>query len=129
MTGNGGTERPGGGRPGPVAMVLLVLIRIYQLTLSAFIGRSCRHLPTCSSYAMDAIRMHGAWAGFWLGFWRVLRCHPFGTHGFDPVPEVGVPRHDPMFWRYRRFGVCSGDGGTAKRDGGGDGAGAGLEKE
>jgi len=58
----------------------------------------------------------------------VLRCHPFGTHGFDPVPEVGVPRHDPMFWRYRRFGACPG-GGTEERDGGGDGAGTGLEKE
>ncbi len=112
MTKEGGKKRVGNGRPGPVAMLLLVLIRIYQLTLSAFIGRSCRHLPTCSSYAMEAIRMHGAWAGFWLGFWRVLRCHPLGTHGFDPVPETDVPRLDPVFWRYRRFGACPGGYGT-----------------
>ena len=95
-------------RPGPVAMLLLGLIRLYQLTLSAFIGRHCRHLPTCSEYAMDAIRLHGAWAGFWLGFFRVMRCHPFGTHGLDPVPEAGVPRHDLLFWRYARFGRCGG---------------------
>ena len=93
-------------RPGPVALLLLALIRLYQLTLSAFIGRSCRHLPTCSHYTQDAIRLHGAWAGFWLGFWRVLRCHPLGTHGFDPVPEEGVDRFDPLFWRYRRYGRC-----------------------
>ena len=94
-------------RTGPVAMVLLALIRLYQLTLSAFIGRHCRHLPTCSDYAMQAIRMHGAWAGFWLGFFRVMRCHPFGTHGFDPVPEEGVARFDPAFWRYARHGRCA----------------------
>ncbi len=96
-----------GRRLGPVAMLLLALIRLYQLTLSAFIGRSCRHLPTCSEYAMEAIRAHGAWAGFWLGLWRVLRCHPYGTHGHDPVPLEGVPRLDPQFWRYRRFGKCA----------------------
>ncbi len=94
-------------RPGPVALLLLFLIRAYQLSLSAFIGRSCRHLPSCSEYAMEAIRMHGAWAGFWLALFRVLRCHPLGTHGLDPVPRDGVPRHDPRFWRYSRFGACS----------------------
>ena len=91
-------------RPGPVAWLLMKLIRFYQLTLSAFIGRQCRHLPTCSEYARQAIARHGAWAGFWLGFFRVLRCHPWGTHGLDPVPEKQVPRHDPLFWRYRKHG-------------------------
>ncbi len=128
MTGKGGAEKSGrSGRPGPVAAVLLVLIRIYQLTLSAFVGRSCRHLPTCSNYAMDAIRMHGAWAGFWLGFWRVLRCHPFGTHGFDPVPEADVPRLDPLFWRYRRFGACPGRDGAG--EGGAEESGTGADTE
>ncbi len=94
---------------GPVAWLLLALIRLYQLTLSAFIGRHCRHLPTCSQYAREAIRRHGAWAGFWLGFFRVLRCHPLGTHGLDPVPD-SVPRHDWRFWRYRAFGSCVCDG-------------------
>jgi len=96
-----------GQRRGPAAWLLMKLIRLYQLTLSAFIGRSCRHLPTCSDYAMQAIARHGAWAGFWLGFFRVLRCHPWGTHGLDPVPEKNVPRHDPRFWRYRLYGSCA----------------------
>ena len=68
--------------------VLLGLIRLYQLTLSAFIGRRCRYLPTCSEYASDAIRMHGARHGVMLGFARVCRCHPWGQSGFDPVPDV-----------------------------------------
>ncbi len=92
-------------RPGLVARGMMVLIRLYQLTLSAFIGRHCRHLPTCSEYAKEAIARHGAWAGFWLGVFRVLRCHPLGTHGFDPVPE-DAPRHEWRFWRYRVHGRC-----------------------
>lgn len=68
--------------------VLLALIRLYQLTLSAFIGRRCRYLPTCSEYASDAIRKHGAARGVALGFARACRCHPWGQSGFDPVPEV-----------------------------------------
>ena len=93
-------------RTGPVARLMLLLIRSYQLTLSAFIGRHCRHLPTCSEYAHEAIARHGAWAGFWLGLFRVLRCHPLGTHGFDPVPEE-APRREWRFWRYRALAHCT----------------------
>ena len=67
--------------------ILLALIRFYQLTLSAFIGRRCRYLPTCSDYASQAIRKHGASRGVALGFARVCRCHPWGQSGFDPVPD------------------------------------------
>ena len=80
-------------------------ILAYRYTLSAFIGRQCRHLPTCSEYAMQAIDRHGAGAGFWLGLSRVCRCHPWGTSGYDPVPETlapGVPWWAP--WRYGRWG-------------------------
>jgi putative membrane protein insertion efficiency factor len=63
------------------------LIRLYQLTLSGFIGNSCRHLPTCSEYAYEAIARHGLWSGGWLGLFRVMRCGPGGTHGMDAVPE------------------------------------------
>jgi putative membrane protein insertion efficiency factor len=73
------------------ASVLLMLIRAYQLSLSSLLGRHCRHLPSCSNYAAEAIRRHGAWRGFLLGLFRVLRCHPLGTSGLDPVPE-SVPR-------------------------------------
>jgi uncharacterized protein len=84
---------------GPASMVLVALIRFYQLTVSSVLGRRCRYLPTCSDYAMEAVRLHGAWAGFWLGFSRVLRCHPWGGDGFDPVPEH-FPHHDWRAWRH-----------------------------
>jgi uncharacterized protein len=87
-----------------VASVMMVLIRAYQLTLSAFVGRTCRHLPTCSSYTMEAIDRHGGWAGFWLGLFRISRCNPWGTSGYDPVPE-DVPVAGWRVWKYRR--VCS----------------------
>lgn len=63
------------------------LIRIYQLTLSGFIGHGCRHIPTCSEYAYEAIARHGLLRGGWLGVKRVAKCGPGGTHGHDPVPE------------------------------------------
>ena len=68
-----------------------VLIRAYQLSLSAFIGRHCRHEPTCSAYMDEAIARHGLLAGGWLGAKRLCRCHPWGTSGYDPVPEKIVP--------------------------------------
>lgn len=77
--------------------LLLGLIRIYQLTISALIGRRCRYLPTCSGYASDAIRKHGAWRGFKLGFARACRCHPWGQSGFDPVPE----RYEGPVWKMK----------------------------
>jgi uncharacterized protein len=69
--------------------VLLLLIRFYQLTLSAVMGRHCRFLPTCSDYARQAIEIHGAAKGGVMAVKRICRCHPWGGHGFDPVP----PKH------------------------------------
>ncbi|MCB1423336.1 MAG: membrane protein insertion efficiency factor YidD [Nitratireductor sp.] len=71
------------------------LIRLYQITLSPIVGRSCRHLPTCSEYGYEAIARHGLLPGSWLTFWRVLKCNPLGTSGIDPVPEK-------MRWALRR---------------------------
>jgi putative membrane protein insertion efficiency factor len=88
---------------GMAASAMMLLIRGYQLTLSALVGRTCRHLPTCSSYAMEAIELHGAWAGFWLGLFRIARCNPWGSSGFDPVPDQ-VPRGELRFWRYAGYG-------------------------
>jgi len=68
--------------------LLLAMIRFYQLTLSSVMGRQCRFLPTCSEYAAEAIRIHGAWRGCWLALRRISRCHPWGGHGFDPVPDA-----------------------------------------
>ena len=63
------------------------LVRLYQLTLSGFIGNNCRHLPTCSEYGYEAIARHGLMAGGWLTLKRVSRCGPGGTSGIDNVPE------------------------------------------
>jgi putative membrane protein insertion efficiency factor len=87
----------------PAEAMLLGAIRLYQLTFAFFLGRRCRHLPSCSNYAMEAIRQHGAWPGFLLGLFRVMRCHPWGTAGFDPVPE-NVPPSPLAFGAYWRIG-------------------------
>ncbi|MBG1231309.1 membrane protein insertion efficiency factor YidD [Aestuariivirga litoralis] len=66
---------------------VLLLIRLYQLTLSSLMGRTCRFLPTCSEYATEAIERHGVWCGGGLALKRIASCNPLGGSGFDPVPE------------------------------------------
>jgi uncharacterized protein len=68
-----------------VRWALLALIRLYQLTLSGWLGGQCRFYPSCSHYAREAIKVHGAWRGSALALWRILRCGPFTGGGFDPV--------------------------------------------
>ncbi|OGF15741.1 MAG: membrane protein insertion efficiency factor YidD [Candidatus Eisenbacteria bacterium RBG_16_71_46] len=65
---------------------LVLLLRAYQALLSPLFRGACRHVPSCSAYAAEAIERHGALRGGWLALRRVLRCRPFGSHGFDPVP-------------------------------------------
>jgi putative membrane protein insertion efficiency factor len=76
--------------PGPVAKALLAAVRAYQ---AARWGRptGCRFVPTCSAYAAGAIERHGAVSGSWLAVKRLARCHPWGGHGVDPVPDRRVP--------------------------------------
>ena len=62
-------------------------IRFYQRAISPLTGPSCRFTPTCSEFAVGAIDRYGALLGGWLAFKRILRCHPFGGQGYDPVPE------------------------------------------
>ncbi len=69
------------------AVLLIGLIRGYQLFVSPALPASCRYLPTCSEYAREAIVAHGAVKGGFLAVKRILRCHPWGGAGFDPVPE------------------------------------------
>ena len=80
------------------------LIRLYRLTLSPFVGRQCRYLPTCSEYAEAAISRYGLWAGTWIGLARFQRCGPLGASGFDPVPEA-LPDGSAWYvpWRYGRW--------------------------
>lgn len=70
-----------------LATSLIVAIRAYQLLLSPWLGGSCRHVPSCSSYAIEAIERFGPLSGGWLAVKRIARCRPRGTSGYDPVPE------------------------------------------
>jgi len=63
-----------------------MLVRLYQVSLSRLLGGHCRFQPTCSHYAIEALETHGALRGGWLTLRRVLRCHPLGGFGYDPVP-------------------------------------------
>ncbi len=69
-----------------VGAILRGLIRAYQLLISPLLGPRCRHLPSCSEYTADAIALHGPVRGGWMGLRRIVRCNPWGTSGYDPVP-------------------------------------------
>lgn len=73
-------------RPEAMRALLLALIRLYQVMLHPLYRGACRHQPTCSMYARDAIARHGTLRGGWLAARRIGRCHPLGTAGYDPVP-------------------------------------------
>ena len=75
-------------QPSFAASLLLVLVRAYQILLSPWLGGRCRHQPSCSEYALQALRTHGAWRGAWLTVRRLSRCHPWGSWGYDPVPPA-----------------------------------------
>lgn len=66
---------------------LILPIRVYQIAISPYLGSNCRHAPTCSQYTIEAIKEWGPVKGSWLGARRISRCHPWGTHGYDPVPK------------------------------------------
>lgn len=68
-------------------------IRGYKLFVSPLLPPACRYLPTCSDYAAEAIEKHGALKGLWLAARRLLRCHPWGGSGYDPVPEPHTESH------------------------------------
>lgn len=69
------------------ARPLVMLIRLYQVSLGPFLGGHCRFSPTCSEYAIESLQAHGVVRGSWLALRRVGRCHPLGRGGYDPVPE------------------------------------------
>jgi uncharacterized protein len=81
----GGTQGSRPHRRSPLAWVLLRLLELYRAT-AAFRSPRCRFLPTCSTYAVEAVRTHGALRGGWLATRRVGRCHPWNPGGIDPVP-------------------------------------------
>ncbi|MEN8764618.1 MAG: membrane protein insertion efficiency factor YidD [Wenyingzhuangia sp.] len=70
-----------------VVFPFVILIRFYQVAISPFTPSTCRFLPTCSSYSMEALQKHGIVYGGWLAIKRILSCHPWGKSGYDPVPN------------------------------------------
>ena len=68
--------------------ILIGLVRVYQYAISPLLGRNCRYFPTCSDYTVEAVQKYGAMRGGWLGAKRICRCHPWGGHGYDPVPPA-----------------------------------------
>ena len=77
----------------PAAYIISLPVRAYRLVLSPYLGNGCRFQPTCSIYALDALQRHGALKGGGLMVSRICRCHPWGGHGYDPVPGAD-PKHD-----------------------------------
>lgn len=77
------------------AKLVILLIRLYQVMLSPFVGGACRFQPSCSAYAVEAVATHGAWHGSLLAARRLSRCHPLGRAGFDPVPAPKRPNLIP----------------------------------
>ncbi|MGH2678926.1 MAG: membrane protein insertion efficiency factor YidD [Actinomycetota bacterium] len=95
------------GAGAPVRLALLGAIALYRVMLSGWMGGQCRFSPTCSRYAEEAIRSHGAVRGVLLAGYRVLRCNPFGRGGLDPVPSRHVydaATHFPSMREPRRAG-------------------------
>jgi uncharacterized protein len=77
------------------------LVLAYRYSLSPLIGANCRHLPSCSEYADEALGRYGLWAGGWMSLARLCRCHPFGTSGIDLVPNAAPPKACWYLpWRY-----------------------------
>lgn len=69
-----------------LALPFILLIKIYQWLLSPWLGRQCRYTPTCSQYGLEALKKYGFLKGGYLTIRRILSCHPWGGHGYDPVP-------------------------------------------
>ena len=77
-----------------MSRLLILFVRAYQVVPSPLFRGCCRFEPSCSNYMIEALRVHGALKGLILGTWRLLRCHPFGSHGYDPVPPKGRWKND-----------------------------------
>lgn len=78
----------------PLAKLVIALVRFYQLVISPLIGPRCRFTPTCSQYAIEAVRAHGVVKGSWLATKRLLKCHPLNEGGYDPVPPKQSSNRD-----------------------------------
>jgi uncharacterized protein len=69
-----------------LSFLAVLVVKFYQNAISPLLLPSCRYAPTCSQYMIEALQKHGFFRGTWLGLRRIGRCHPWGGHGYDPVP-------------------------------------------
>ncbi len=76
--------------------LLSIPIHFYRHAISPLLRPSCRHVPSCSQYALDALMMHGPLLGLLMATGRILRCRPGGTHGYDPVPRFRFKKYGPL---------------------------------
>jgi putative membrane protein insertion efficiency factor len=83
------------------SFLLSLPVYFYRYAISPFMHPSCRHVPSCSQYMLDALKLHGPVYGFVMGTNRILRCRPGGTHGYDPVPVIRFKRYMPLS-RYKK---------------------------
>ena len=94
----------------PLAWIGILPVKAYQWFISPLLPPSCRYAPTCSAYAIEAFQRHGLFRGAWLTARRLLRCHPWGGSGYDPVPATdshrghaeSCPHHHPIALADRR---------------------------
>jgi putative membrane protein insertion efficiency factor len=79
-----------------LSFLLSLPVHFYRYTISPLLKPACRHIPSCSQYMLDALKIHGPFGGFVIGLNRIFRCRPGGTHGFDPVPLFRFRRYKPF---------------------------------
>jgi putative membrane protein insertion efficiency factor len=71
----------------PITLMFIGVVKLYQVVISPLMPQTCRHLPTCSEYTIEALRVFGPFKGTYLGIKRIISCRPGGSHGYDPLPE------------------------------------------
>jgi putative membrane protein insertion efficiency factor len=86
-----------------LSFLLSLPVYFYKYTISPFLRPSCRHVPSCSEYMLDALKRHGPVFGLAMGTNRILRCRPGGTHGYDPVPLFRFRKYKPMLMLLGRY--------------------------
>jgi uncharacterized protein len=79
-----------------LSFLLSLPVLLYRYAISPYLRQACRHIPSCSEYMLDALRIHGPFTGLLMGIGRILRCRPGGTHGYDPVPLYRFRRYMPF---------------------------------
>jgi len=85
-----------------LSFLLSLPVLFYMYSISPFLRPACRHVPGCSQYMLDALKIHGPVIGLWMGTGRILRCRPGGTHGYDPVPLFRFRRYSPFSEMFKR---------------------------